>query len=132
MVKWGDTNLKLTSKIRFKYNIKYSTDFKYWLTFYLDAPANIITKLFENVIKQRDPTLSVEVPDEFIVPADMYSRIVNNKRIRKYVKDVEKQMQSDMLGFRIITVDIKENGFRYRKEGNLYKVTIELQGDYTS
>jgi hypothetical protein len=97
---------------------------------WLAAPAIFLTKIFESVTKAKD--INLEVPGEFIVPAELYPRILGSKKLTKYIKQIEQQVRTDIPGFKVISTEIKDNGFRYRKEGNMYKITIELQGDYGS
>ena len=138
MVKWGSGKKGLRERVQFKYKFRFTNPeksgkyLKYWLELYPEVPANILVTLFEGVLKAKDPDIVVDIPDKFYVDKSLYEKILANKRLVKWLDQVEKQIRRDYhFSFKILNAEVQENGMFYVKTGDLFKVTIKLQGDYT-
>ena len=128
----GSKKLRLRDKIWFKYRICiYPKTQRYILIFYLEVPEGIITNLFANIIRQKDPTVDYQALDTFMVPEELYPKILMNKRLHSWINQVQTKRQGKDPGFRFASRAISKDGMYYKKgDDGLYHVTIQLQGDY--
>ena len=117
---------------KMRYNIKVD-DEDYFVTFKTTVRRGLLLK-FYNKMQRKAPTRQsfeeIEQDGWQITPKDnvLYEKILGtlSKRLRKQIKEIEADVKKEHIWFRILSHTLES--VEFDKEGDHYKVTIEVSG----
>lgn len=123
----ADRWMKKHKKSEIKYDIRLFDNRMFSLSFTMQAPSDIITKLAKWMAKKREDAQAMTMK-EFAVDQRLYPQLLNG--FRKAITEVEKKTKKDIPGFGIVTLQIEDT--TYKETGdNTYDVHVKMMGDYT-
>ena len=121
----ADKWMQRHQKTKMNYDIRLFDNRMFFLSFTMQAPADIITKLAKWMAKRKGA--DAFTMKEFSVDERLHSKVL--KGFRKAIDEVRKKTAKDIPGFDILTLSVDD--FKYVENGEgKYDVKLKLSGNY--
>ena len=108
-----------------KYDIRLYDNHNYKVGLETTIPKGWISDVANSLMKKKQAQEAQKL-EEFSVDEQLHPKIV--KKLTAQIDDVQKQVRQDLPNFKIHTVNV--NDFKYRQQGEVYVVSILLDGYY--